>query len=42
MNYFNEVVSDVESRNIKKIQIIVANYNISNADGFNSKKKINV
>ncbi len=38
MNYFNEVVSDVESRNIKKIQNMVANYNIANADGFNSKK----
>ncbi|BAO77360.1 hypothetical protein [Winogradskyella sp. PG-2] len=38
MNYFNEVVSDVESKNIKKIQNIVANYDITNADGFNSKK----
>tara|TARA_B110000091_G_scaffold165276_1_gene176625 strand:- start:537 stop:1046 length:510 start_codon:yes stop_codon:yes gene_type:complete len=39
MNYFNEVVSNDESRNIKKIQNMVANFNIANADGFDSKKR---
>ena len=39
INYFNEVVSDDESRNIKKIQNMVANFNIANVDGFDSKKR---
>ncbi|MFT4683859.1 MAG: hypothetical protein ACJA1H_001102 [Glaciecola sp.] len=39
IKYFNELVPNVESIKIKKIQNIVAYYNIANADVFDAKKK---
>ena len=39
MKYITKVVSNSKSEKIKKIQNMVADYNIENADGYNAKNK---
>ncbi|MDB4402716.1 hypothetical protein N9169_04555 [Algibacter sp.] len=39
MKYINQVVTNVESIKIKKIQNLAAYYNIKNVNGFDAKKK---